>query len=178
MNSYFRLQSPIARKSCNILELTVNLEKVKKACSSVGIPENRIIILGDTQDSTGQFTHWTNVRSTSKTALLKQHNISPETDAVFLVYSSGTTGKPKGVRLSHYNVVSNVLQLHAAECKGLTWDGSKTTGDIPLPRPGTGGDKILACLPFFHIYGLVVLVHSPLYAGVTSIVLSRFNLKT
>jgi 4-coumarate--CoA ligase len=50
--------------------------------------------------------------------------------------------------------------------------------DVPLPVPGTGGDKILACLPFFHIYGLTVLVHSPIYAGVTTVVLPRFTVDT
>jgi len=154
-----------------------NLEKVKRACDSVGISEDRIIILGEKHDSLGKFRHWKNLVSTSETISAKQHHVRPEEDAAFLVYSSGTTGKPKGVRLSHYNIVANILQLRAGECNGLTWNGSKTTGDIPLPKPGTGGDKILSCLPFFHIYGLVVLVHSPLYSGVTSIILPRFNLK-
>jgi 4-coumarate--CoA ligase len=60
----------------------------------------------------------------------------------------------------------------------LTWDGSRTSDSIPLPEPRTGGDKVLACLPFFHIYSLAVLVHSPVYSGVTTVVLSKFEVET
>lgn len=63
-------------------------------------------------------------------------------------------GKPKGVQLTHYNLTSNVLQIQPSEQFNLTWDGSKTLGDIPLSPYSSGGDKILACLPFFHIYGV------------------------
>ncbi|KAK5000710.1 hypothetical protein LTR66_000501, partial [Elasticomyces elasticus] len=104
--------------------------------------------------------------------------IDPRKDAAFLVYSSGTTGKPKGVKLSHYNITSNILQLQAAENYILTWDWSRTSEGIPLRDPGIGGDKVLACLPFFYIYGLTVLVHSPVYSGVTTVVLSKFKVET
>lgn len=155
-----------------------NIETVKKACSAVGIAEDHIIILGDKKDSTGRFKHWTSVRNLSNTTRFAARKFDPKTSAAFLVYSSGTTGKPKGVKLSHYNITSNILQLQVAEGFNLTWDGSRTTRGIPLPEPGTGGDKVLACLPFFHIYGLTVLVHSPLYSGVTTVVLSRFDVDT
>ena len=59
----------------------------------------------------------------------------------------------------------------------LTWDGSRTIADIPLPRPDAGGDKILASLPFFHIYGLTTTIHNPLYTGTTTIVLARFEIE-
>jgi acyl-CoA synthetase (AMP-forming)/AMP-acid ligase II len=101
--------------------------------------------------------------------------ISPKSDLAFLVYSSGTTGRPKGVRLTHHNMTANVQQALALE-GWLTWDGSKSVAGIPdAPRPG--GDKILACLPFFHIYGLNCLVHSPVYTGVHTLVLARFELE-
>ncbi|KFY89894.1 hypothetical protein V498_06283 [Pseudogymnoascus sp. VKM F-4517 (FW-2822)] len=161
-----------------------NIETVKEACIVVGIAADHIIILGDKKDSTGHFKHWMSICDLGKTARFAAHKLDlkneackldPKNDAAFLVYSSGTTGKPKGVKLSHYNITSNILQLQVAEGFNLTWDGSQTTSDIPLPEPGTGGDKILACLPFFHIYGLNVLALSPLYSGVTTIVLSRFD---
>lgn len=155
-----------------------NIETVKEACGIVGIADDHIIILGDKKDSTGRFKHWTSVCNLGKSTRFAAQKLDPKNDAAFLVYSSGTTGKPKGVKLSHYNITSNVLQLQVAEGFNLTWDGSKTTRDIPLPEPRTGGDKILACLPFFHIYGLNVLALSPLYSGVTTIVLSRFDVDT
>lgn len=155
-----------------------NIETVRQACSAVGLPESNIIILGDKRDSTGRLKHWTSLRNLSNATRYAQRKIDPTKDAAFLVYSSGTTGKPKGVKLSHYNITSNILQLQVAEGFNITWDGSRTSRDIPLPEQGTGGDKILACLPFFHIYGLIVLVHSPLYSGVTTVVLSRFDVDT
>ncbi|KAH8656262.1 hypothetical protein BGZ61DRAFT_434597 [Ilyonectria robusta] len=152
-----------------------DIEKVKKACRAVGIAEDYIILLGSEKDPMARLKHWTSIRSLSSIRQFVARRLDPKIDTAFLVYSSGTTGKPKGVKLSHYNITSNVLQLQVAEGFNLTWDGSRTTRDIPLPEPGTGGDKILACLPFFHIYGLTVLVHSPLYSGVTTVVLPRFN---
>jgi len=154
-----------------------NIEAVRKACSAVGIPEDHIILLGNKRDPNGRFKHWTHIRNLANTARFMARKIDPKKDAAFLVYSSGTTGKPKGVKLSHYNITSNILQLQAAENYNLTWDGSRTSEGIPLPEPGTGGNKVLACLPFFHIYGLTVLVHSPVYSGVTTIVLSKFDVE-
>jgi 4-coumarate--CoA ligase len=102
--------------------------------------------------------------------------VHPKQDVAFLVYSSGTTGKPKGVRLSHYNVTSNISQLQPGDQEMLTWDGSRTCGDIPLPRPDKG-DRILACVPFFHIYGLTKVIHNPLYNGTTTIIQARFEIE-
>jgi acyl-CoA synthetase (AMP-forming)/AMP-acid ligase II len=102
--------------------------------------------------------------------------ISPKTDVAFLVYSSGTTGTPKGVMLSHNNIVANLQQVSISEGGNLTWNGSKTVPGIPLPAKGHG-DKILACLPFFHIYGLTLLIHQPAYLGLTTIVMPRFEIE-
>jgi acyl-CoA synthetase (AMP-forming)/AMP-acid ligase II len=153
-----------------------NIETVNKACSAAGIAEDRILLLGAERCPTGRINHWTGVRNLSVATRYAGRKIDPKRNVAFLAYSSGTTGKPKAVRLTHYNITSNVLQLQVAEGFNLTWDGSRTARDIPLPEPGAGGDKILACLPFFHIYGLTVLVHSPLYSGVTTVVMPRFDL--
>ena len=61
-----------------------------------------------------------------------------KTRLAFLLYSSGTTGLPKGVTLSHYNVVSNVLQA------ALLY---KQSDDIKR-------DITLCFLPFYHVYGM------------------------
>lgn len=152
-----------------------NLDMVQKACRAAGIPQSNIIILGHQEDRSAQLQHWSSICSLGSGKDTPACKIDPQNDAAFLVYSSGTTGKPKGVRLTHYNITSNVLQLQVAEGNNLTWDGSHTVSDIPLPKAGSGGDKILACLPFFHIYGLTVLVLSPVYSGVTTVVMPRFN---
>ncbi|MFE9402110.1 4-coumarate--CoA ligase family protein [Streptomyces sp. NPDC006530] len=83
--------------------------------------------------------------------------IDPAEDVAVLPYSSGTTGVPKGVMLTHRSIATNLAQLH------------------PLV-PMVPGDRILAVLPFFHIYGMTALMNAPLRAGATVVVLPRFDL--
>ncbi|WP_404816338.1 4-coumarate--CoA ligase family protein [Streptomyces thermolineatus] len=86
-----------------------------------------------------------------------QVDIDPVRDTAVLPYSSGTTGTPKGVELTHRNLSTNLLQIDA------------------LHHPGPG-ERILAVLPFFHIYGLTALMNHPLRCGSTVVVLPRFDL--
>lgn len=153
------------------------LQVVRDACQAVGLEDGAIVLIGDEHDLTGRIPHYTNIRDFTSTAECPATKINPKQDVAFLVYSSGTTGKPKGVRLSHYNLTSNISQLQPGEEHNLTWDGSKTSGDIALPMLGSGGDKILACLPFFHIYGLTTTIFNPLYTGTTTFVLPRFEIE-
>ncbi|MGW0117599.1 4-coumarate--CoA ligase family protein [Streptomyces sp. NPDC003327] len=85
--------------------------------------------------------------------------VDPDEDVAALPYSSGTTGVPKGVMLTHASIATNLAQLE------------------PLIPMGPG-DRILAVLPFFHIYGLTALMNAPLRQGATVVVLSRFELDT
>ena len=82
--------------------------------------------------------------------------IDPASDVVALPYSSGTTGLPKGVMLTHRNLVANICQVTS---QGFRED-----------------ERVIACLPFFHIYGLVSLMNLPLYGGATVVTMPRFDL--
>ncbi|MGW0084168.1 4-coumarate--CoA ligase family protein [Streptomyces sp. NPDC003393] len=86
-------------------------------------------------------------------------DVDPAEDVAALPYSSGTTGTPKGVMLTHRQIATNLAQL----------DPAVTTGP---------GERILAVLPFFHIYGLTALMNAPLRKGATVVVLPRFDLET
>ncbi|MEH0419605.1 4-coumarate--CoA ligase family protein [Streptomyces sp. B21-083] len=86
-------------------------------------------------------------------------DIDPAEDVAALPYSSGTTGIPKGVMLTHRSIATNLAQL------------------APTLRIGPA-DRILAVLPFFHIYGLTALMNMSLGHGATVVVLPRFDLDT
>ena len=77
-----------------------------------------------------------------------------------LPYSSGTTGLPKGVMLSHYNLVANIYQLVGPNSTELY-----------------SSDKILCCLPLYHIYGLNVMLNPSLILGATLIITPRFHVQ-
>jgi acyl-CoA synthetase (AMP-forming)/AMP-acid ligase II len=83
--------------------------------------------------------------------------IDPANDIVALPYSSGTTGLPKGVMLTHQNLVANVCQVTAQRQLGAD-------------------ERIIAVLPFFHIYGLVSIMNVTLYCGATLVTMPRFDL--
>ncbi len=86
--------------------------------------------------------------------------IDPREDLVVLPYSSGTTGLPKGVMLTHRNLVANLCQCEGMEnFEGFAED-----------------DVTMAVLPFFHIYGMVVIMMLGLAGGGTILSMPRFDL--
>ncbi|GAA2087084.1 4-coumarate--CoA ligase family protein [Kitasatospora saccharophila] len=85
-------------------------------------------------------------------------DLDPATDPAVLPYSSGTTGLPKGVLLTHRAVATNLVQADA----------------LLGPRPG---ERVLAALPFWHAHGLAALLNRPLRARATVVVLPRFDLE-
>jgi acyl-CoA synthetase (AMP-forming)/AMP-acid ligase II len=82
----------------------------------------------------------------------------PRTQIVVLPYSSGTTGLPKGVMLTHRNLVANMIQ---SECVLSVNEG----------------DTVLGVLPFFHIYGMVVIMNLCMYSGAAIVTMPRFDLE-
>ena len=137
------------------------LETALIAAEKTKIDQHRVILLGAQKDETHRVKHWTNIRKTSGAIRYKRRKMNPDNDLAFLAYSSGTTGLPKGVMLSHRNVVADVLMIQG--CVGKWYK--------------SGSDKFLGALPFFHIYGLTGLVHQMLYCGIELIVMPAFNLK-
>jgi long-chain acyl-CoA synthetase len=91
-------------------------------------------------------------------ATLPSLDHSSQSTLAALPYSSGTTGLPKGVMLSHYNLVANVYQLL----------GTRAT-------PLNSNDNILCFLPLYHIYGLNVMLNPSLILGATIVLMPRFN---
>ncbi|KAF5981361.1 phenylacetyl ligase [Fusarium coicis] len=81
----------------------------------------------------------------------------------YICFSSGTSGLPKGVMLSNYNIISNIALQVAYESYGRKLAGVETQVGLGL-------------LPFSHIYGLVIICHILPWRGDEVVVLPRYNL--
>jgi acyl-CoA synthetase (AMP-forming)/AMP-acid ligase II len=125
------------------------LEKATAAAHAAGVQE--MFVYGEADDATPFASLLQAVGEPPEVA------IDPTEDVVVLPYSSGTTGLPKGVMLTHRNLVANICQVSAF----LT---------------PSEGERLIAALPFFHIYGLVSIMNAPLQRGATIVTMPRFDL--
>jgi 4-coumarate--CoA ligase len=110
------------------------LEVAQEAARIVGMPNHRILLVGNREPGSG-LQHFSQLRISSERTVRPQ--IDPEEDLAFLVYSSGTTGLPKGVMLTHCNIMANVMQNAVVSRELLKWTRDRSLGFIPM----------------YHIYG-------------------------
>lgn len=87
-----------------------------------------------------------------------EYNFNVKDDLAALVYTSGTTGLPKGTMLTHYNIVSNIVQV------SQTFELSEV-------------DIAIIVLPLYHIYGLNVGMNQAILLGAAQVVTPRFRVK-
>jgi acyl-CoA synthetase (AMP-forming)/AMP-acid ligase II len=85
-------------------------------------------------------------------------SIAPGEDLVALPYSSGTTGLPKGVMLTHRNLVANIAQT------------------MPVERLQEG-ETTVGVLPFYHIYGMTIILSMALRCGATVVTMPQFEME-
>lgn len=142
-------------KAGYLFTISLFLPQADEAAAAVGMaPENIVVIDGSAEVAPER---------TSLRELLGAGAPAPEvtidsaTHLAVLPYSSGTTGRAKGVMLTHRNLIANVAQ----------------TGSLLTL---SDEDRLLAVLPFFHIYGMSVLMNSSLWRGATIITMPRFDL--
>ncbi|KAF5243417.1 hypothetical protein FANTH_8239 [Fusarium anthophilum] len=137
------------------------VDEVIAASKALGIPAKNVLRLDGPKD---QMNNLQNLRqrgeslypsSYAKSWGPKYNEPSP---CAFLSWSSGTTGKPKAVQISHANVISQLRQISA-----LT----------PPDRRRT----VLGVLPFYHITGLVHLLHLPIVLEQQMVIMARFDMK-
>ncbi|MCA9916909.1 MAG: 4-coumarate--CoA ligase family protein [Anaerolineales bacterium] len=135
-----------------LLTISLFLENAKTAVSQTNVEE---IFTFDPVDGATPFG--TLLQSDGS---LPEININPAEDLVVLPYSSGTTGYPKGVMLTHRNIVSNIVQVEGVS-------------GIELVEQE---DVVMGILPFFHIYGMVVIMNMSLAKGATIVTMPRFDM--
>ena len=127
------------------------LAGAKAGTAAVGIDDDHLIVLDGAEGHTSL-----------RDLLVEQATpprveFDPATHIAAIPYSSGTTGLPKGVMISHRNLVANVEQSRVVIEVGE-------------------GDRVLAFLPFFHIYGMTVLLNLAVRQRATLVTMPRFDL--
>ena len=135
-----------SRATC-IVTVGLFLETARSAAAIVGIDDIVVIGPGDATPFTSLFGEPIDGQVPVD---LKEH-------VAVLPYSSGTTGFPKGVMLTHHNLVANLEQFA----------GHTAYGD---------DEACYAVLPFFHIYGMQILMHAMVSRGVTVVTVPRFDM--
>ncbi|KAH7634442.1 hypothetical protein B0T09DRAFT_296074 [Sordaria sp. MPI-SDFR-AT-0083] len=143
------------------------LETALKAAKAVGIPQDRIFLMElphhakklpyKTVDDLVELG-----RSVPDLESLQWTKGQGARQVAFLCYSSGTSGLPKAVMISHRNVIANTMQYCIFEDVGRKKNGVETQVELGL-------------LPFSHIYGLVVVAHSATWRGDELIILPKFE---
>lgn len=135
-----------------LLTVSPLLPHALEAAQEVGLAADAITVL----DPTEGYRSFADLLAQKLAA--PEVSFDPATHLAVLPYSSGTTGKPKGVMLTHRNLVANVAQ--AGPQIGVVAD-----------------DVVLAVLPFFHIYGMTVLLNLALSARANLVTMPRFDLQ-
>jgi acyl-CoA synthetase (AMP-forming)/AMP-acid ligase II len=133
-----------------LVTVSAFVDRAAAAAAEAGLPADSIITL----DPAEGFTSLVDLLAT--TAEPPAQTVG-STDTAVLPYSSGTTGRAKGVILTHRNLVANLAQFGT-----LTHVGPES--------------RILAVLPFFHIYGMTVMMNNGIHKLATVVTMARFDL--
>ncbi|KAF4344793.1 phenylacetyl ligase [Fusarium beomiforme] len=143
------------------------LQTALKATQAVGIPNENVFLLTMPYTTTvDRFKTIDNLieegRGLPALPSLQWKKGQGARQTAYLLYSSGTSGLPKPVMLSHYNIISGIIQT-------CTFDSvSRKLDDVDT-------QVMLGVLPFSHVFGLMLITHLGTYRGDEIIVMPRFE---
>ena len=150
MLSGTRLKKLILGKFTDILPFPKNIlfPIVKRGDVAKVRDTKRVVWLKDLMNNDGQ---------------VEPVDIDPLEDVAVLQYTGGTTGVPKGAMLTHMNIYANAVQCYS---------------NFPKPDPNVNGgeEKMLAILPFFHVFAMTVCMNMAVLAGMEIVTIPRFDL--
>ncbi len=139
-------------KATMLIAVSALLPQAKEAAAAVGMSDDQLVVLD------GADGHPSAADLLGAGAAVPEVSFDPATHLAVLPYSSGTTGNPKGVMLTHRNLVANVAQTRPVQ-------------DV---QPD---DVVIAIMPFFHIYGMTVLLNAVLHARARLVMMPSFDLE-
>ncbi|KAI8364217.1 hypothetical protein BD560DRAFT_436835 [Blakeslea trispora] len=149
-------------KAKYILAHPVNLDVALEAAKAVGIPSNHIWSI--VRDDQRRVAHWKDILDDGKEQAdpIKLTPEESEKTLTYICFSSGTTGPPKGVQISHLNFIANTIELDKAFQRSATY---KNRG------------ALLAIVPFFHIMGIFRFIHMAIFDARTTVVVSKYDVE-
>jgi acyl-CoA synthetase (AMP-forming)/AMP-acid ligase II len=149
-----------------------HLTTALRAAAEAGIPRSKVFIFpitGSKKDLSPAIDEYKSIddlvdegRRLAPLPAIKWEKGRGRVQPAYLCYSSGTSGAPKGVIVSHRNIIANVMQMTLYES---------------VFRPSDHHDTILGLLPQSHIYAIILTTHLPVFRGDTVIVMTKFVLE-
>ncbi|KAI0095115.1 amp dependent CoA ligase [Irpex rosettiformis] len=158
-------------KASVIFTHSSSLLTAEKAAREAGLTSSRVAVLDSPEGYAGNYSTLDRLvaEGLSKLPTFEERRLNPgegKTKIALLNFSSGTTGKPKAVAIAHYAVMANVIQM--------AHYGRATSESSRRYRPG---QVVLAALPFYHIYGLIVVMHFYTFVGFSLVIMPKFSLE-
>lgn len=170
MNPTYRPEE-IARQLENsgatfVVTIEMFLQNIKQACDIYG-KIKKVIIIGGPEAPEGCVSFAEMIVKDDGSLYGQNRSCDPHNDVVALPYSSGTTGPPKGVCLSHFNLVANLCQVMHPELLALS-----------ILKESGVQESTIAVLPFFHIYSMELIMLFGLRRGYKIVTLPKFEPET
>ncbi len=153
----FDMVLPLVREVCKEVDIPrVIVTKVTDFIEGMGVSNAKDLDLEE------GWYHFSSILEESTDTRIPRVDITPS-DPALIQFTGGTTGIPKGAVLTHANIVAATFQV-------ALW-GNPTISLTPIERR-----SVLAVLPFFHVYGNIVVMNWAMFSCATLILVPRFDI--